>query len=69
VERATWRLCMVQAMSLSVAVACCLQENGWIRYGMGSLLFAFSLFYSLQLLSRKSDFFRRLSSRLHLSRD
>ena len=69
VERATWRLCMAQAMSLSVAVACCLQENGWIRYGMGSLLFAFSLFYSLQLLSRKSDFFRRLSSRLHLSRD
>ncbi|MGN1255533.1 MAG: oligosaccharide flippase family protein [Bacteroidaceae bacterium] len=63
VERATWRLCIVQALSLSVAVACCLQDNIWIRYGIGLVLFIFSLRYSLRLLSRRSGFFQRVASR------
>ena len=60
VTGATWRLCLVQAMSLGLAVLCCLQGSAWVRYGVGACLFVFSLAYSLRLLSHRSGFFKRL---------
>lgn len=59
----TWRLCAVQTVCLSAAVLCCLQGNLWVRYGVGACLFVVSLVYSVRLLSRRSEFFRRFISR------
>lgn len=64
VAASTWRLCAVQGLCLSVAVASCLQSDAWLRYGVGACLFAFSLTYSVRLMSRRSAFFQRMASRL-----
>ena len=60
VTAATWRVCIVQGITLGAAVLCCAQDNLWVRYVAGACLFAFSAAYSLRLLSHRSNFFRRL---------
>lgn len=60
----TARLSFVQGLLLLAGLCLCLQDNVWVKYGCGLLVLLVSIFYSFNILQKKTSIIAYLKTRI-----